>query len=329
MTTKEETREDVKMPVGKTNDNSSKNKDKKPNEEHDEPRKPTRVARLVKQFESLLNQSLVNSRHPPKRSTTRPKELSKGGIQKAMKEPMNAELPEKRSVAKPASAFKPVAKTVAGAADSPVVKPVDVAPDKHAAKTVTWAADVSLVKPVAVVGTENEPVVKPVTEATVQHVVNPTDAVDGAAFKPVVKPVGGAPVEPVDKHVSGVELIEASDLEPVKAPADKVLAEKDVMVPATEPTATPYQGQSSSLVLPQADAEQHHQKIIHEFRHTEDGKAICSYCNNSIVENVMITVKEPPTYSHLYCFKCKVCNKNLMNAELLHMRTIHCHGCHI
>ncbi|KAJ7995947.1 hypothetical protein DPEC_G00231990 [Dallia pectoralis] len=108
----------------------------------------------------------------------------------------------------------------------------------------------------------------------------------------------------VPAKITPKELSEAIIQEAVKEPMNaEILAEKDVMVPATEPTATPFQGQSSSLVLPQADAEQHHQKIIHEFRHTEDGKAICSYCNNSIVENVKITVSYPPTYSHLYCFK--------------------------
>ncbi|XP_021479027.2 calphotin isoform X2 [Oncorhynchus mykiss] len=237
-----------------------------------------------------------------------------------------------KPVVEPVATVKPVVEPVATV--KPVVEPV--ATVKPVVEPV--AAVKPVVEPVAAVKPVVEPVaaVKPVVEpvAAVKPVVEPVAAVKPvvepvAAVKPVVEAeaVAEAAVEVVQELSAAIELEEALDVE---LPAAEVVAD-DIIAPASEPTPSPCGGQVPSLIQQQEDAEPQHQ-IVHDFRHTKDGKAICSYCDKSIDGNVKITINYPQIYSHPDCFKCGLCSKalgDMTTSMFVHGRVIHCDGCFI
>ncbi|KAL0994298.1 hypothetical protein UPYG_G00120390 [Umbra pygmaea] len=123
------------------------------------------------------------------------------------------------------------------------------------------------------------------------------------------------------------ELEDAMTREPVKPSAKDVWSDNAV-TSSPEPTSTPCLGQSPSLVQQKKEAAQ--DQIVHDFCHTKDGRDICSYCNKSICGHDKIMVNDPPTSSHIECFKCGECSMplgDLMTAMFYHKGMIKCNGC--
>ncbi|XP_026185031.1 zinc finger protein 185 [Mastacembelus armatus] len=161
------------------------------------------------------------------------------------------------------------------------------------------------------------------------------------AFQTVINSEGGA-AQKKSKSGQAIELTDALDVvlpttnaaEAAEAPSTTEASTKAgaaEMPPRTDAVKTSPTAKTSE-VPPTADITNTLGLRYHPptEKHTRDGKAVCSFCDQTMDGNVKITLSDPPVICHPDCLKCGVCTKalgDLLTPMFLHNQMIQCDGC--